>query len=111
MRNLPGTLLLFCALASGQSFEVASIRPSAFQTGDGEGSRREAIQTSPDGLTMRNVTLRDCISWAYNIQDFQVAGDASGAVERYDIAAKASGPVTAAELRKMLQDLLADALS
>src|SRR6516165_8812161 len=108
MRRLLWIIAAFCALCPGQSFDVASIRLSAFQKADGEGSGREAIQTSPGGLTMRNVTLRDCISWAYNLQDFQVTGGASGAVERYDIAAKASGSVTTAELRALLQSLLAD---
>jgi uncharacterized protein (TIGR03435 family) len=46
------------------------------------------------------------MSWAYGVQDFQVAG--LSATERYDIAAKASGPVPASELRVMLGTLLAD---
>jgi uncharacterized protein (TIGR03435 family) len=94
------------AFTFGQSFEVASIRPSAFQSGDGEGSRREAIETSPDSLAMRNVTLRSCLSWAYGVQDFQVTG--LDMRERYDITAKAASRVTTSELRAMLGALLAD---
>jgi uncharacterized protein (TIGR03435 family) len=95
-------------LAGAQTFEVASIRPSAFQSGDGEGSRRESIEPSPDGLIMRNITLRDCLSWAYKLQGFQISGAAASAVERYDIAAKAAGPVAQDQLRAMLAALLED---
>ena len=38
---------------------------------------------------------------------FQIAGSGVASVDRYDIAAKASGPVTVAELRTMLGTLLA----
>jgi uncharacterized protein (TIGR03435 family) len=103
----PSLIAVACSvLALGQSFEVASIRRSAFQSGDGEGSRREAIETSPDSLIMRNVTLRSCLSWAYGVQDFQVIG--LDLRERYDITAKAASPVTTSELRAMLGLLLAE---
>jgi uncharacterized protein (TIGR03435 family) len=95
-------------LAGAQTFEVASIRPSAFQSGDGEGSRRESIEPSPDGLIMRNMTLRDCLSWAYKLPGFQISGAAASAVERYDIAAKAGDRVSQNQLRAMLAALLQD---
>ena len=82
----------FLQLALSQTFEVASIRASQFQSADGEGGRAENINVSGDRLTMRNVTLRSCISWAYNLQDFQVAGDLG--VDRFDITAKAAAPST-----------------
>jgi uncharacterized protein (TIGR03435 family) len=93
-------------LCFSQTFDVASIRPSQFQSGDGEGSRRESIEISADRLTMRNVTLQSCIGWAYNLQDFQIVG-ALGA-DRFDIAAKAAAPVTVPTLRAMLGTLLAE---
>src|ERR1700730_3670235 len=94
----------FVPLCIAQTFDVASIRASQFQSGDGEGSGRENIEVSADRLTMRNVTLRSCISWAYNVQDFQVVG-ALGA-DRFDITAKAAAPATVPELRAMLGTLL-----
>src|SRR5260370_38783555 len=96
----------FVHLCVAQTFEVASIRASQFQSADGEGSGRESIQVSPDGLTMRNVTLQSCISWAYTVQDSQISG-ALGA-DRFDITAKAATPTTAAIMRSMLGTLLAD---
>lgn len=93
-------------LCLAQTFDVASVRASQFQSGDGESNGREKIEVSADRLTMRSVTLRSCISWAYNIQDFQVVG-ALGA-DRFDILAKAAAPATVPELRAMLGELLAE---
>lgn len=93
-------------LCLAQTFDVASIRASQFQSVDGEGSRRESIEISPDGLTMRNVTLQSCISWAYTIQDFQIAGALDA--DRFDITAKAAAPTTVPTLRAMLGTLLAE---
>ena len=96
----------FLNLGLAQTFEVASIRLSQFQSVDGEGGRRESVEVSGDRLTMRNVTLRSCISWAYSLQDFQVTGDLGA--DRFDIAAKAAAPSTTPMLRAMLGTLLAD---
>jgi uncharacterized protein (TIGR03435 family) len=96
----------FLQVCAAQTFEVASIRASQFQSADGEGGRRESIQTSVDRLTMRNVTLQSCIGWAYNVQDFQIAGSLSA--DRFDIVAKAGAPVTIPTLRSMLGALLAE---
>jgi uncharacterized protein (TIGR03435 family) len=96
----------FLQLGLAQTFEVASIRASQFQSVDGEGNRRESVEVSSDRLTMRNVTLRSCISWAYNVQDFQIAGKLGA--ERFDITAKAAAPSTLPMLRAMLGTLLTD---
>jgi uncharacterized protein (TIGR03435 family) len=106
----------FPPLTQAQTFEVASIRASQFQSADGEGGQAESINVSGDRLTMRNVTLRSCISWAYNIQDFQVAGELG--VNRFDITAKAAAPAaiplsaiplpTIQSMREMMRALLAD---
>jgi uncharacterized protein (TIGR03435 family) len=87
-----------------QAFEAASIRASQFQSSDGEGSRSESIEVSGDRLTMRNVTLRSCITWAYGIQDFQITGTLGP--DRFDISAKAAAPATVPALRGMLGALL-----
>ena len=89
-----------------QTFEIASIRASQFQSADGEGSRRESIEVSGDRLTMRNVTLRSCISWAYNLPDFEITGDLG--TDRFDITAKAGSPSEVSALRPMLGALLGD---
>ncbi|HEY6339941.1 MAG TPA: TIGR03435 family protein [Bryobacteraceae bacterium] len=51
-----------------------------------------------------HVALRGCLQWAYGIVD--VDGPDWITNESYDIAAKAAGPVSEAELRQMMQKLL-----
>lgn len=79
-------------------FEVASIR---------QGGTRSQIQTAPDGLTLRNIDLDEMIEWAYTVQHNQLANTGSLHNHRYDIRARASGPVSEKALRVMLQNLLA----
>lgn len=91
---------------AAQTFEVASVRPSAYQSADGESNGHESLDTSPDGLTMRSITLERAIEWAYQVQGFQINGNLG--VDRFDITAKAAGPVPVATLRAMLESLLAE---
>jgi uncharacterized protein (TIGR03435 family) len=96
--------------AAGQApaaFDVASIRPADDQARGGEGNSRSQILDAADGLTMRNVDLREMIQWAYHLQQYQVAGRGVLAGRRYDIRAKSAEPVPPDRLRLMLQDLLA----
>jgi uncharacterized protein (TIGR03435 family) len=113
-----GLTLTAASAAFGQSspapatvattFEVASVRVSQVGKSGGEGSRRENIQFSPDSVTMRNVSFRSSIRWAYHVMDYQINGPDWLGNERYDIAAKSAAPVTEDQLRVMLQGLLAD---
>jgi uncharacterized protein (TIGR03435 family) len=98
------TLAGAAASAQQPAFEVASIRAS--QTG--QGSRRENIQAGADTVTMRNVTLKAAIRWAYHVFNFQVSGPEWMGFERFDIVAKSAGPVPEDQLRLMAQTLLAD---
>ena len=99
-------LVAMIPLCQAQTFEVASVRPSAYQSADGESNGHESLDTSPDGLTMRSITLERCIEWAYQMQSFQISG--SLGPERFDITAKAAGPVPVSTLRTMLGSLLAE---
>jgi uncharacterized protein (TIGR03435 family) len=114
MRTIPGLLLLLAPSIVGQGvdvppvFEVSSVKISQIGKSGGEGSRRENIQTSPGTLNMRNVSLKSAVRWAYHVMDPQVAGPDWLANERYDIMAKAAGPAPEAQLREMLQSLLAE---
>lgn len=104
VRILVGVLMV--SAAGAQTFDVASVRAS--QGGRGEGSRRENIQASPGSLNMRNVSLKSAIRWAYHVMDYQVSGPDWLGFDRYDIAAKAAGPVPEDQMRTMLQALLAE---
>ena len=57
---------------------------------------------------MHNVSLKSALQWAYRMKEYQVSGPAWIADERYNISAKAAGPVGEQQLRGMLQNLLAD---
>jgi uncharacterized protein (TIGR03435 family) len=91
-----------------QSFEVASIKPSAAQGGM---MIKMQIGTSPGGrYTATGVTVRMLIQQAYDLKDYQISG-APGwlSTERYDIVAKAETPnISREQLRVLLQSLLAE---
>jgi uncharacterized protein (TIGR03435 family) len=96
-------LALVC-FAAMQTFEVESIKPAALAVGR-EGGNRSRIEHTPTSLSMWNVTLTDCVQWAYGVAPFQVAGRASS--ESYDVFAKTGVAVPVSQLRLMLRDLLA----
>lgn len=78
-------------------FEVASIRPASpgavnVQLGPGPGG----------GFRATNISVRQLITFAYDIQDFQIEGSPSWlASQRYDILAKPERAEGAADPRKM----------
>ena len=91
---------------SSLAFEVASIRPTGFQTPDGEGGSRSEIEYTTDSLTLRNIDVGEMIQWAYGLEHYQVFGEHVLQGQRYDVHAKASERVKVSMLRLMLQDLL-----
>src|ERR1022692_4730970 len=93
-------------LCVAQTFEVASIRPSQFQSGDGEGSKRESIDMSADRLAMRNITLRSLHQLGVRRPGFPDRRAPWRGAIRY--CAKAAAPATAPALRAMLGTLLAE---
>jgi uncharacterized protein (TIGR03435 family) len=107
------TLILFAATAAfGQSadgstpaFDVASVKVS--QPGAaGERRGRGNTQVSPGTVTMRNVSLKSAIRWAWHVTEYQVTGPDWLDSERYEITGKAAGPATDDQLRLMMQALL-----
>jgi len=117
------TLILFAAAAAfGQTadaptpaFDVASVKasqpgqpgqPGPGGRGGGRGGRRDNIQVSPGSVTMRNISLKASIRWAWHVSEFQVSGPDWLESERYEITGKAPGPATDEQLRLMMQTLL-----
>lgn len=89
-----------------QSFEVASIKPSAPDT---RGMMK--MGTSPGGrYTASGITVKILIQQAYDLKDFQISGGPSWLTsERYDIVAKADMPnINRDQLKVLLQSLLAE---
>ncbi|HLK63039.1 MAG TPA: TIGR03435 family protein [Bryobacteraceae bacterium] len=102
-------LVAFVTAAGAQvvpAFEVASVKASPSANRGGEGGARQSIEFTPATLTMRNVDLRSCIRWAYDLREFQIVAPGWLATEHFDILAKASNSVELQQLRLMLQNLL-----
>jgi len=101
----PACVLFLCSAAAALSqpaaptaFEVASIRPS--QPG------RASIRVEPNSVTMQNVTLAECVRWAYGVQEYQVLAPGWALDDWFDVSAKSAEPAKESELRQMLQNLL-----
>lgn len=109
-RNVRAVLLLVAFAAATVAaqgtlrFEVASVRPNT-----GSDLNIPARPQPPDGLVYLNFPLYQVVLNAYSVQSFRVTGMPKWAFDtRYDINAKASGPVTEPQRRLMLQSLLAE---
>jgi uncharacterized protein (TIGR03435 family) len=87
------------------TFEAASIKPAAIPV-TREGGNRSRIEHTPISLSMWNVSVRDCVQWAYGVASYQVPEE-HVSTDSYDILARAGTPVPLGQLRMMLRDLLA----
>ena len=92
-------------VAATDQFEVASVRPNTLD------DRIVSIAVGPGGrFVVRGYTLVLLIQKAYGVMDWNVEGGPGWIrVDRFDVAAtaKVTGNLTEAQLRPMLQDLLA----
>jgi uncharacterized protein (TIGR03435 family) len=97
-------VLAVAVTAHAQHFEAASLKLNA--SGDPGG----AIRTEPGGrFVCTNSTMRAILRYAWNVRDFQIVGaPAWFEVDRYDITATGNAKVTIAEVRLMVQALLAE---
>lgn len=89
---------------SSSAFEVATIKPSG---SDAAGS---FIGRGPGGgISIKNMTLKEMIQFAWDVPPFQVSGGPSWIdSDRYDVVAKPEARSSLNEMRPMLQPLLAD---
>jgi uncharacterized protein (TIGR03435 family) len=99
-----GNAIAIIAQESTLRFEVASVKPNV--SADGSITFRP---DPTDGFFRSNYPLDSLIRYAYELQDFRVIGIPEWARgERYDIAAKATRPISEANRRQMLRSLLAE---
>jgi bla regulator protein blaR1 len=91
------------------AFETASVKPNR------SGAEQRYIRLDPgDGVTVVNMQLRELITWAYQIQSFQLEGGPDWiASARFDMVAKPEREVPSAAVgqdppRMMMRTLLAD---
>jgi uncharacterized protein (TIGR03435 family) len=110
-------LLAWSAISQAQSpsrpqFEVASLKPSA-PTAPGEPININLGTFRNGRMTLGNVTLGDCIKYAYGIiSDEQIAGPdwTKGGTVRFDIVAQTPPDTPQEQALLMLQSLLAERL-
>src|ERR1035438_1537301 len=109
MLRLISCAVFAAVIATPAQFDPAPIHKSSSREGGG-GKRMpgQEFRTSPVTLTAQGVTLRDCIRWAWNINEYQVTGPDWIGSERYDITGKSANSATQEEFRSMMQTLLAE---
>jgi uncharacterized protein (TIGR03435 family) len=93
---------VFCQSAAPPAFEVASVKANP------NGRGRQLVQVSPGSLSIKKANLQFYILWAYAVRRDQIVCPQWFKTELYDVVAKAAGPAPEAELRLMMQKLLAD---
>jgi uncharacterized protein (TIGR03435 family) len=106
LQRLFAVTLVAAAIASAETplaFEVASIKP-----GDPD-KRGMQIQNTPGGrFNAKNVSVKLLIQHAYDVKEFQISGGPAWINSPWDITAKADGTATPAQIKQMIQTLLAD---
>jgi uncharacterized protein (TIGR03435 family) len=105
MRAIMQGLLILAASSicqtKAQLFEVTSITPLAEEHAE--------FGCSPDGRFVSSGSLRQILTWAYDVENYQLAGapDWDPAII-FRIEAKASDPTALAVCKVMVRNLLAD---
>jgi uncharacterized protein (TIGR03435 family) len=100
---------LLASRAEGQTsgelpaFEVVSIKPRAPDTPSGN------IPNAPDRFVRPNVSVSQLMEYAFEVRPFQIiGGPGSMRSDRYEVAATAETAVPQAQMRLMVQRLLAE---
>jgi uncharacterized protein (TIGR03435 family) len=110
MRVLCGVILVagaaFCQTSQRPEFEVASIKPSGDMTASGQ----LRIGLHIDGAQVRctYLTLKDYVTMAYKLKNYQFSGPDWMGSQRFDISAKLPDGATREQVGPMLQTLLED---
>jgi len=110
MRRAPSLslVLVACGIACGQTFEVASIKPSAPRPPNGAirvGCSGGPGSKDPGRWSCQNYTLSSLINSAYALQRYQMP-DSGSEQDRYDITATIPEGATKEQFRLMQQNLL-----
>lgn len=87
--------------AARSEFEVASIKPNV--TGD----PGRYLKPAPGRVTVSNMTVKDLLTIAYQVRDFQISGGPAWVNhDHYDIEAKIDGIAAPKQVQQMLRALL-----
>ena len=106
-RIASASLATLISVAFGQTFEVASVKPSApASQGRGGGLQGGPGTADPGRITHSRVTLQRLIGEAYGVDFDQIQAPGWIAEERYDIRATVPPGATKDDVKVMLQHLL-----
>jgi uncharacterized protein (TIGR03435 family) len=84
-------------------FEAASVKPTP------AGTFHRGPVNGPERFSRSGVTAKDLVSWAYDLEYFQIAGGPAWFTsEHYEIQARSGMPANSEQMRHMVQSLLAD---
>lgn len=106
-----GCALAFGQAAAGQTFEVASVKPSPPIPAKGGylGPPRGGPGTpDPGQITWTYATMKSLLMTAYDVKTYQIFGPAWINAERYDIVAKVPQGATKEKVTVMWQNLLGE---
>ena len=92
------------AAQSPPAFEVASIHPSAAQTGQVQAG----LQITQAQVRIAYLSLRDYLAMAFRLRPYQISGPSWLPSARFDINAKLPDGVPPQQIPEMLQTLFAD---
>ena len=112
MRLAIAWIFAFAFAAKGQTFEVASVKPSPPVPASGGvyfGPPRGGPGTpDPEQITWTYALMKTVLMTAYDVKNYQVNGPAWLDSERYDIAVKIAPGATKEQVNTMWQNLLAE---
>lgn len=106
--SLAGGLL--AQTQTGPEFEAASIKPAPPPTANFISVRMRGGPGSddPGRVDWNNVSLRQMVTAAFNVKDYQVQGPDWLGSQRFDVVAKIPAGTTKEQYRLMIQKLLTD---
>src|SRR3569833_2141326 len=94
------------ALAGGQTFEAASVKPHESTLNARSGAQGGPGTSDPTRFLCRNCSLRNLLMMSYDIKGYQLSSETRS--ERYDVEASVSAGTSRAQFRAMLRNLLTE---
>jgi uncharacterized protein (TIGR03435 family) len=89
--------------AARSEFEVASIKRNV------SGDLGRYLKPAPGRVTVSNMTVKDLLTIAYQVRDFQISGGPGWVnSDHYDIEAKTDGNAAPTQVQQMIRALLED---